>query len=134
MRRQKPNPIEFPRGLRLLLVEDNLQVRDFAADLLEDLHCEVVTASDAAQALEELALRSFDLIFSDVVMPGMSGLELADKLAVSHPDLPVLLATGFSANLVSGRAGYSVVSKPYDAGSLARAIADLFELHQRTTA
>jgi hypothetical protein len=64
----------------------------------------------------------------------MSGLELADTIAREHPQLPVLLATGFSENLVGGPLSYSVVSKPYDAGSLARAICQLIEQEQRAAA
>ena len=132
--KERADEVELPPGLQILLVEDNLQVRDFAADLLEDLHCDVVTANDAAEALDLLTSRSFDLVFTDVVMPGMSGLELADTIAREYPRLPVLLATGFSENLVGGPLGYSVVSKPYDAGSLARAVCGLIGQEQRATA
>ena len=122
---------KLPHGLRVLLVEDNLQVRDFAAELLEDLQAEVVTAINAAEALVALAGRPFDLVFTDVVMPEMSGIELADRLAELRPELPVLLATGFSESLVGNPHHNSVVSKPYDAGSLARAIAELLGQDQR---
>jgi PAS domain S-box-containing protein len=120
----------LPRGLKVLLVEDNLQVRDFAADLLEDLQCEVVTAINAAEALVALAGSEFDLVFTDVVMPEMSGIELADRLAELRPKLPVLLATGFSHSLAGHPHSHAVVSKPYDAGSLARAISELLRQNQ----
>jgi CheY-like chemotaxis protein len=128
--KKEAKTIALPRGLKVLLVEDNLQVRDFAADLLEDLNCDVVTATDAAEALEELKSRPFDIVFTDVVMPGMSGLQLADVIADRHPGLPVLLATGFSQSLVGGPVSYAVVSKPYDMGSLAKAISELLNQHQ----
>ena len=118
-------PAKLPTGLKVLLVEDNLQVRDFAAELLEDLQCDVVTANNAAEALVALTGREYDLVFTDVVMPEMSGIELADRLAELRPELPVLLATGFSENLVGNPHRYSIVSKPYDVGSLARAFSDL---------
>ena len=127
-------PVRLPNGLAVLLVEDNLQVRDFAAELLEDLQCEVVTASNAADALVAVAGREFDLVFTDVVMPEMSGIELADRLAELMPELPVLLATGFSENLVGNPHGYAIVSKPYDAGSLALAISELLGQDQNVTA
>ena len=115
----------LPSGLRVLLVEDNLQVRDFAAELLEDLHCDVVIANDATEALVALRAHDFDLVFSDVIMPGMSGLELAERLAELRPELPVLLATGFSENISADAARrFVVVSKPYDASSLARGLAE----------
>ena len=77
-----------------------------------------------------LAGREFDLVFTDVVMPDMSGIELADRLEELRPNLPVLLATGFSEALAGGSNRFSVVSKPYDVGSLARAISDLLGLHE----
>jgi PAS domain S-box-containing protein len=126
---------EVPAGLKVLLVEDNLQVRDFAAELLEDLRCEVVTANDAAEALVALRNHDFDLVFSDVIMPGMSGLELAQRLAELRPELPVLLATGFSENLASAGPGvFNVVAKPYDVASLARGIAAAAAGKQQNTA
>jgi PAS domain S-box-containing protein len=100
-RGQMPH-VQLPGGLKVLLVEDNLQVRDFAAELLEDLNCEVVTANNAAEALVALAGREFDLVFSDVVMPEMSGIDLAERLEELRPELPVLLATGFSETLAGG--------------------------------
>ena len=120
---EKDSAAELPPGLRVLLVEDNLQVRDFAAELLEDMQCEVVTAQDGAAALDALDSHEFDLVFSDVVMPGMNGVDLAEQIRARTPELPVLLATGFAGSLheqASGR--FEVVSKPYDATALGWAI------------
>ena len=118
----------LPKGLRVLLVEDNDRVREFAAELLGDLHCKVTTAEHGVEALELLEGGEFDLVFSDVVMPAMTGIELARKVAADRPALPVLLATGFSESLTGSQgAEFKIVSKPYDGGSLARAISELFE-------
>ena len=129
-------PVEagaLPDGLRVLLVEDNSQVRDFAAELLKDLHCEVTTAKEGDEALELLRSKPFDLVFSDVVMPGMGGVELAQAIEVERPDMPVLLATGYSAELL-GKTGhnFTVVSKPYDATMLGRAISLLLRKRHAT--
>jgi CheY-like chemotaxis protein len=114
---------DLPPNLQILLVEDNLQVRDFAAELLEDLKCEVVTAQNATEALQALREHDFDLVFSDVVMPGLSGVELARKIGKSRPDLPVLLATGFAGNLQQeATENFNIVTKPYDVFSLRKAI------------
>ena len=120
--------VSLPPGLKVLLVEDNIHVRDFAAGLLEDMHCEVVTANDAAEALDAIESQPFDLILTDVVMPGLSGIELADEIATRRPTLPVLLATGFSGELIEdvGRE-FDVVQKPYDATSLGHAIAAILK-------
>ena len=122
------DPNALRKDLRVLLVEDNAQVRDFAADLLRDLHCRVTPAADGKQAIELALANDFDLIFSDVVMPGVSGLQLAKLIAKERPNLPVLLATGYSAELIGDQSHrFKVVAKPYDVGTLAAAIAALLE-------
>jgi len=126
--RPQERPDAIPNGLKVLLVEDNAQVRDFAADLLRDLHCEVTPAANGQEALDLARADKFDLIFSDVVMPGVSGLELARQIEAEMPGLPVLLATGYSAELIGDQSRqFKVVSKPYDVGTLAGAIAGLLE-------
>jgi len=126
---------QLPPGLKVLLVEDNRQVRDFAAELLEDLHCDVATAGEGAAAIELLRSHDFDLIFSDVVMPGMGGLELAQKIAAERPDMPMLLATGYSDELLGDEArNFTVVTKPYDATILCRAISSILQRQRREVA
>lgn len=116
----------IPQGLRVLLVEDNQQVRDFAENVLQDLGCIVTSAADAQQALNRLEEEEFDLLFSDVVMPGMSGVDLAARLQVERPGLPVLLASGYSAQLIGDAArSYTILPKPYGAGSLSAAISSM---------
>jgi PAS domain S-box-containing protein len=112
------------KGLRVLLVEDNQQVREFAANLLGDLQCLVVPVDNGEKALELALAGDFDLVFSDVVMPGINGLQLAKRLEAERPGLPVLLASGYSAELLGDQSRhYKVVAKPYDAKALAAAIA-----------
>ena len=136
--RETEQPVESgapPAGLRVLLVEDNPQVRDFAAELLEELHCEVTKVDDGVQAMELIRARKFDLIFSDVVMPGMGGVELARKIEIEWPGTPVILATGYSADLLGQRANsFTVVPKPYDATMLGNAIAETLRSHAQSEA
>ena len=114
---------EFPKGLSVLLVEDNEQVRQFAEDLLRDLGCEVIAAADGKEALELLDTQPVDLLFSDVVMPGISGIELARQAHQLKPGLPVLLATGYSDEVVKNSPEFEVVPKPYRPQQLGKAIA-----------
>jgi len=112
------------RSLRVLLVEDNDQVRDFAENLLADLGYRVVSAASADEALKLLETEPVDIIFSDVVMPERSGLDLARIVAESRPGLPVVLATGYSEEIVKGAAAdLEILSKPYGAQSLSAAFA-----------
>ena len=113
---------ELPAGLSVLLVEDNAEVRRFAEDLLRDLGCEVAAAESGEQAFERLANEPIDLLFSDVVMPGMSGVELARAARQQKPGLPVLLATGYSAEVVTNIPEFEVIPKPYRPQDLGQAI------------
>jgi PAS domain S-box-containing protein len=113
----------LPTGLKVLLVEDNAQVRAFAADLLVELQCQVITAQDGREALALLEREDVDLVFSDVVMPGISGLELAKSLRQTHPHIPAVLATGYSEETVASTAsGFEIVRKPYDAHAVSAAL------------
>jgi PAS domain S-box-containing protein len=113
-----------PTGLRVLLVEDNDQVRQFAQNLLGELQCEVSSAACGEEAIELLERESFDLLFSDVVMPGMSGVELAALVRERYPNLPVLLASGYSNELFRGAAAdLDIVPKPYGAAALSKGLA-----------
>ena len=82
---------------RILIAEDDGAVQSFVARALR-LHGHQVTAvDDGLQALEALDADSFDMLLTDIVMPGMDGIALALKVARDYPDLPVLLMTGYSA-------------------------------------
>jgi PAS domain S-box-containing protein len=123
-RQEDEQPLELPPGLRVLLVEDNPHVRSFGRQLLEEFGCEVTCAADGEEALALLEEASPDLVFTDVVMPGMSGVELARRIAERAPELPVLLATGYSDEILGGEADrWEVVRKPYGAHALSSALA-----------
>ena len=113
----------LPQDVRVLLVEDNMQVRSFAEDLLKDLGCQVTSADSADRALELLAGEEVDIVLSDIVMPGMSGIELAGEIAKRRPGLPVVLATGYSEQAARGNERLPIVLKPYSASDLGSALA-----------
>ena len=116
------------RGLRVLLVEDNDHVREFAHHLLDELGYQVLDAASAEEALELMGEQSVDLLFSDVVMPGLSGLELARLARQEYPSLPVLLASGYSEEIVgSAGAEFEIVRKPYDVAMLESALGTALE-------
>jgi CheY-like chemotaxis protein len=100
----------------VLLVEDNQLVGEFAAQLLADLGLStlwVANGADALRAIEQEPLR-FDVVFSDVMMPGMTGIELGETLRRSRPDLPVILTSGYSRVLAEeGAHGFELLRKPY---------------------
>ena len=116
---------EVGRPLCVLVVEDNLDVGRFCTQLLEDLDHATVWAHNAEAALAEMERVPFrfDAVFSDVVMPGIGGVELARRLRKDHPRLPVVLTTGYSDVLARDDAhGFELVRKPYSAEQVARAL------------
>lgn len=118
-----PTPIDH--GGWVLVVEDNPEVGAFARSALDELGYNTVLAVDGPSALLEIGddASRFNVVFSDVVMPGMSGIELAEEIARRHPDLPVILASGYSSVLAEGGVdGFELLQKPYSIEALSRAI------------
>jgi len=119
------NSLPLGEGACVLVVEDNTEVGMFATEALAELGYHTVWAMDAAKALTELAVGSdrFDVVFSDVMMPGMSGIELGQEIARLYPKLPVVLTSGYSEVLAqSGTHGFELVHKPYSIDTLSRAL------------
>ncbi|PJG54050.1 hybrid sensor histidine kinase/response regulator [Bradyrhizobium forestalis] len=111
------------RGYRVLVVEDNDDVGQFSTELLEDLGYVVRRVADANAALAILSENEFavDLVFSDVIMPGMNGVELAGIIRERYPGLPVVLTSGYSNVLAeSAHRGFELIQKPYSVESLSR--------------
>ena len=108
---------------RILVVDDNEEVGAFAEALLKEIGHSVIRASSAEEAIGLLHPGRFDVVFTDVVMPGMSGLDLAERLREQQPELPVILTTGYSDRISSsGSGGLPVVNKPYNLPTLEEAV------------
>ena len=119
----EPEPLMDGHGTCVLVVEDNVEVGNFAVQTLTDLGYKTVLANNAQEALAELAKNAdrFDVVFSDVVMPGMNGIDLAHEIRRQHHDLPVLLASGYSHVLAqNGTYGFELLHKPYSVEELSR--------------
>ena len=110
-------------GICVLVVEDNDRVGEFATQALRELGYESVLAQDAATALAKLAKApdTYHVVFSDVVMPGMSGVDLAQEVRRLYPGLPVILTSGYSHVLAqNGTHGFELLHKPYSVEQLSR--------------
>ena len=109
-------------GATILVVDDEDDVREVAAAQLEALGHRVVRARDGSAALDLLAGRrtGVDLLIADYAMPGMSGLELARAALARHPELPVIIVTGYAdAESLNGMLdGAALLKKPYTVGEL----------------
>ncbi|MGJ4886822.1 PAS domain-containing protein [Bradyrhizobium sp. HKCCYLRH3099] len=116
-------PATIGRGYRVLVVEDNDEVGQFSTELLEDLGYVTRRVSNGQDALAILADNEFavDLVFSDVIMPGINGLELAGIIRDRYPGLPVVLTSGYSHVLAeNAHHGFELIKKPYSVESLSR--------------
>lgn len=117
----------------ILVVEDDKLVRDY---VLAQLHSLGYVTLDAANATEALALvhtgHPFDLLFTDVIMPGMNGRQLADEIAKARPGLKVLFTSGYTENAIIHHGqldeGVLLLAKPYRKSDMAimirKALAD----------
>ena len=123
----EPEPAPFPGHAAagtVLLAEDDEGVRDFVGEVLRASGWTVVTAASPAEALAGAARQSLtiDLLVTDVVMPGMNGGELADKLVAMRPGLRVLFITGYDDEDVATRGligpGRECLGKPFTPAQL----------------
>ncbi len=113
-----------PRG-HILVVEDNEQVGSFCTQLISELGFDTTWASSADEALELLDEndQGYAAVFSDVVMPGMNGVQLGLELRRRVPGLPVILTSGYSQVLAQeGSHGFQLLQKPYSIEELNRVL------------
>jgi len=133
-----PEPI--PRASRrvgnaasILLVEDESTVRDMLSEFLRDRGYQVTTAENGQDGLDKIAARSeaFDLVISDAIMPGLGGREMVARIRQTHPDMKVLLMSGYVADMLVRRdiaeQVEQYIEKPFHLDSLAAAVNRLLD-------
>jgi two-component system, cell cycle sensor histidine kinase and response regulator CckA len=130
-----------PRGTEtILVVEDDAAVQALTRRLLERQGYHVIVAGNGAEALEQIDLHgaSISLVLTDVVMPEMSGGELAACLAGSHPELAVMFVSGYTDDVIVQRglldASAKFLHKPFTATSLAHAVREALDAQALATA
>ena len=87
------------KAYSILVVDDEDALAELNAEIIENAGYEVKVSHDAAEALVMLKSQSFDLVFSDVVMPGMNGYELASKIRRDYPDTKVIISSGYDESI-----------------------------------
>ena len=119
------SPVSLPAvaGTFILVVDDEVAVRRFAKRVLELEGYVVIEARDGADALEVITQgsTSFEVVVSDIVMPRLNGVELMHALAASHPDLPVILISGYATGALADlgiATPCAILSKPFRAERL----------------
>jgi PAS domain S-box-containing protein len=113
----------------ILMVEDNAEVADVTASLLEQLGYQVVRADNATDALNKLQRGdNIILVFSDIVMPGsMNGIALAQEIGNRYPQIPVLLTSGYSDVVQTAASQLRILRKPFQLPALEKSIRDALE-------
>lgn len=122
---------------RILLVDDELPVRQLTAELLRELGYNVWEAQDSASALDQLRrVERIDLLITDIGLPGtMNGLNLARMIRLSYPTLKVLLITGFAAlpgiDRMTREPEVALVTKPFSLEVFGRQVRSLLDAADR---
>jgi two-component system, cell cycle sensor histidine kinase and response regulator CckA len=130
---QSPLSEHQPRNETILLVEDDDPVREVNALLLESLGYRVLQVSDAEEALKlgQNEQVKVDLLFTDVIMPGMSGRELAEAFLAMHPNIKILFQSGYTDDIVVRhgilQTEVPFLQKPFSIDALAKKIRTLFD-------
>lgn len=121
-------------GKRVIVVEDAQAIRELMARVLRGAGCRVIEVRSGAEAmliLEDVG-ENIDLLVTDVVMPRMSGFELANRVSHRFPELPILLISGYAPAALSAREGahlgLPVLSKPFTPEQLREAVRDVLTL------
>lgn len=112
---------EIPRGggQTVLVVEDETGVRELLVEMLRDLGYEAMAASNAEEALGLAIKREPDVVLTDVVLPGMGGTELVQRLKTLYPNLPVIYMSGWPDERYGELAGQRILQKPFGRAQLA---------------
>lgn len=116
----------------ILVVEDHKGLREYSAGILRELGYRVLEAPDGQAALDLLKARpEVDMLFTDVVLPGLNGRQLADQASQLRPDLKVLFTTGYTRNAIvhNGRLddGVSLITKPFTFDGLASKVRKMLD-------
>lgn len=129
---QTPATTSLQGDEHILIVEDRPEVAELAQEVLSDYGYSTDIAHTAAEALDRLAGATYDLVFSDLIMPGqMNGAELAREIAHLYPHTRVLLTTGYAKDSLE-RADiqvheFELLAKPYQPDDLPRKIRSLLD-------
>lgn len=120
-----PKPRAAPPA-RILVVDDDIPVRRAVAKLVSSLGFEVLVAGDATEALQVLREQAVALMLTDIVMPGKSGVDLAEITLERHPEVAVVFMSGYSFDVVSTQglnpATMTYLEKPFTRNILQAAL------------
>lgn len=125
----------LPMGTeRVLLAEDDVQVRDFTSRVLRELGYRVIEAANGNEAVmvANKTTEAIDMLLTDVVMPQIGGKELSEKLKSERPEIKVLFLSGYTADAIVHHgvldSGMAFLHKPFTPGELARKVREVLDV------
>ncbi len=122
-------PQPHPAAVRILVVDDEESIRDLCARVLSRGGYDVITAPSGEDAIVQLTQGTFDLVISDIRMPGISGLEVLERVKTAFPQTRVVLITGFGTPQMLTRARQSgadrILTKPFNPMELLAAVREI---------
>jgi two-component system, NtrC family, response regulator HydG len=111
---------------RILLIDDDARVREMLRDVITAFGYDVDVAEEGQTGHSKFKQQQIDLVITDLMMPGVNGLQLAAELRILHPTVPIILLTGFATAAAAAEArrlGLTILSKPIGGPALKAAIA-----------
>ncbi len=117
----------------ILLADDDISTRQFLAGALTKAGHTVKACSDGLAAISAFEVREadFDLLLTDIVMPGIDGIELSTRIIAQCPNVKVVFITGFAAMAMEPREGAvtpaKIISKPFHLGNLTKEIEEILK-------
>jgi CheY-like chemotaxis protein len=128
-------PIKESRQARILVIDDEDAVRDILSRILKTKGHQVVVASNGEEGIERFGSEPFDLVFTDLGMPKLSGWEVGKAIKGINPKVPIAMITGWGVELDREKLSESgidlVVSKPFNFDQVIRLVSEAMELKER---
>lgn len=119
------------QGYRILIAEDNPAVREFITRALAGAGHEVVATVDGQQALDQLTRETFDVLVTDIVMPNVDGIALALKATSLHPDLRIVMISGYAQERMRAHnidaLVHRIIAKPFSIAEICDAVKDAMQ-------
>lgn len=113
----------------ILVVDDRLEDRQLFAEILADKNYQVTTAKDGHEAIEMVKKDDFGIIFLDVKMPGIDGVETFEQIHAIRPDIPVIMVTGYSVEEILketvDKGAYACLHKPVDMDNIIQIVEEV---------
>jgi signal transduction histidine kinase/ActR/RegA family two-component response regulator/uncharacterized protein YigA (DUF484 family) len=132
---KKVTPLKESRQARILVIDDEDSVRDILSRMLKTKGHQVVVASNGEEGIERFRSESFDLVFTDLGMPKLSGWEVGKTIKGINPRVPIAMITGWGVELDREKLSESgidlIVSKPFNFDQVIHLVSEAMELKER---